>query len=122
MLEIQHGLPVALAAPSVFTLYEAVPHLGANAFVLGISQSGAAPDVIEVVRRARESGALTACITNEPESALAQAAEFPLLIGAGEEIGVAATKTYTGSLALLLLFPHSLAALGPLSATSASSW
>jgi len=103
MLEIQHGLPVALAAPSVFTLYNAVPHLGDNALVLGISQSGEAPDVIEVVRRARETGALTACITNEPDSALAQAAEFPLLIGAGEEIGVAATKTYTGSLALLAL-------------------
>ena len=69
MFEIQHGLPVALAAPSVFTLYEAVPHLGENALVLGISQSGAAPDVLEVVKRARESGALTAAITNEPESA-----------------------------------------------------
>ena len=103
VLEIQHGLPVALAAPSVFTLYEAMPRLGENALVLGISQSGEAPDVIEVVRRARETGALTACITNEPQSALAQAAEFPLLIGAGEELGIAATKTYTGSLALLAL-------------------
>ena len=32
------------------------PHLGENALVLGISQSGAAPDVIEVVKRAREIG------------------------------------------------------------------
>ena len=108
MLEIQHGLPVALAAPSVFTLYESYPHLGENALVLGISQSGAAPDVIEVVKRARETGALTACITNEPDSALAQAAEYPLLIGAGEEVGVAATKTYTGSLALLALLSTAL--------------
>ena len=90
VLEIQHGLPVALAAPSVFTLYEAVPRLGANALVLGISQSGAAPDVLEVVKRARETGALTAAITNDPDSALAQAAEFPLSIGAGEEFSVAA--------------------------------
>ena len=103
LLEIQHGLPVALAAPSVFTLYEAAPRLGENAFALGISQSGEAPDVIEVVRQARETGALTACITNEPDSALAQAAEYPLLIGAGEERGIAATKTFTGSLALLAL-------------------
>ena len=108
VLEIQHGLPVALAAPSVFTLYDSVPHLGPSALVLGISQSGATPDVIEVVRRARETGALTACITNEPESVLAQAAEFPLLIGAGEEVGVAATKTYTGSLALLALLSAAL--------------
>ncbi len=108
VLEIQHGLPVALAAPSVFTLYEAVPHLGDNALVLGISQSGAAPDVLEVIKRARETGALTACITNEPASEMARAAEFPLLIGAGEEVGVAATKTYTGSLALLALLSTAL--------------
>ena len=108
LLEIQHGLPVALAAPSVFTLYDVVPNFGENALVLGISQSGAAPDVIEVVRRARESGALTACITNEPDSEMARAAQFPLLIGAGEEMGVAATKTYTGTLALLALLSTAL--------------
>ena len=108
LLEIQHGLPVALAAPSVFTLYDVVPNFGANALVLGISQSGAATDVIEVVRRARESGALTACITNEPGAELAGAAEFPLFIGAGEEVGIAATKTYTGTLALLALLSVAL--------------
>ena len=108
LLEIQHGLPVALAAPSVFTLYDVVPHFGANALVLGISQSGAAPDVIEVVRRARESGALTASITNDAASELARTAQFSLVIGAGEEIGIAATKTYTGTLALLALFSTAL--------------
>ena len=113
LLEIQHGLPVALAAPSVFTLYDVVPRFGENALVLGISQSGAAPDVIEVVRRARESGALTASITNDSASELASAAEFPLTIGAGEEIGVAATKTYTGTLALLALLSTALGAAHP---------
>ena len=108
LLEIQHGLPVALAAPSVTTLYNVVPNFGENALVLGISQSGAAPDVIEVVRRARESGALTACLTNEPDSELAREAQCPLLIGAGEEVGIAATKTYTGTLALLALLSTAL--------------
>ena len=108
VLEIQHGIPVALAAPSVFTLYEALPRLGENALVLGISQSGAAPDVLEVVKRARETGALTASITNDPGSVLAQAAEFPLSIGTSEELSVAATKTYTGSLALLALLSTAL--------------
>lgn len=108
VLEIQHGLPVALAAPSVFTLYDTVPRLGENALVLGVSQSGAGPDVTEVVTRAREAGALTACITNEPGSPLAKASEFPLFIGAGREISVAATKTYTGSLALLALLSTAL--------------
>ena len=108
LLEIQHGLPVALAAPSVFTLYDVVPKFGENALVLGISQSGAATDVIEVVRRARESGALTASITNDAGSEMAREAQFPLVIGAGEETGIAATKTYTGTLALLALLSTAL--------------
>ena len=108
LLEIHHGIPVALAAPSVFTLYNTVPRFGPNALVLGISQSGAGPDVIDVVRRAREEGALTACITNEPESDLAKTAEYPLLINAGEEISIAATKTYTGTLAQLALLSTAL--------------
>jgi glucosamine--fructose-6-phosphate aminotransferase (isomerizing) len=108
LFEIQHGIPVAFAAPSVFTVYETVPHLGENAFVLGISQSGEAPDVIAVVQQARAAGALTACITNTPDSQLAQTAEFRLNIGAGEELGIAATKTYTGSQACLALLSTAL--------------
>lgn len=108
LFEIQHGIPVALAAPSAFTLYGVTPKFSPHALVLGISQSGAAPDVIEVVTKARETGVLTACITNEPASKLAAAAEYPLLIGAAEEISVAATKTYTGSLALLALLSTAL--------------
>jgi len=108
LLEIQHGIPVAIAAPSVFTVYEALPHLGDNALVIGISQSGEAPDVTAVVKHARSTGALTACITNTPGSQLAQASEHTLNIGAGEEVGIAATKTYTGTLACLALLSTAL--------------
>ena len=103
LLETQLQMPVALAAPSVLTVYGAVPHFGPHCLVIGVSQSGAGPDVVAVVRRARETGTLTACITNEPDSELASTAEFPLFIGAGLERSVAATKTYTGSLALFAL-------------------
>src|SRR6476646_9942438 len=78
LFEIELGLPVCLAAPSVFTLYDARVRLD-RALVLGISQSGEAADAIEVMRRAREQGILTACITNHPGSRMAQAAEYPLL-------------------------------------------
>jgi glutamine---fructose-6-phosphate transaminase (isomerizing) len=100
LFEIELGLPVCLAAPSVFTLYDAPVRLD-RALVLGISQSGAAADAIEVMRRARDRGVLTACITNHEHSPMAQAAEFPLLCHAGEERSLPATKTYTTSLALL---------------------
>src|SRR5947209_20613437 len=59
--EIVAGLPAALAAPSVFTLYRAEVRLD-HALVLGISQSGKAADAIEVLKRARAAGQLTGCV------------------------------------------------------------
>jgi glucosamine--fructose-6-phosphate aminotransferase (isomerizing) len=98
--EILAGIPAALAAPSVFTLYEARVRLK-DALVLGISQSGRAADAIEVLQEAREGGQLTACITNFADSPMAQAVEHPLCCHAGEERSLPATKTYTTSLALV---------------------
>jgi len=97
--EITAGIPAALAAPSVFTLYKASVRLD-RALVLGISQSGRAADAIEVLARSRAAGYLTACITNEEESPMAAAAEHPLFCSAGRELSLPATKTYTTSLAL----------------------
>jgi glucosamine--fructose-6-phosphate aminotransferase (isomerizing) len=47
---ITAGLPVALAAPSITTLYGARLRLS-KALVIGISQSGRSPDVVERFRR-----------------------------------------------------------------------
>jgi glucosamine--fructose-6-phosphate aminotransferase (isomerizing) len=90
-------LPVALAAPSLGSLYGVEPRLG-RALVIGISQSGRSPDVVGVVAAARRQGAATIAITNTPASELAAAAEHQLDLRAGEERAVAATKTYTASL------------------------
>ena len=100
LIEIVCGVPVALAAPSVHTLFEASVR-DRDALVIGISQSGAGEDVNEVIQQARNSGALTAAITNTPASALAGIAEHVLLCRAEEEKAVAATKTYTTTLALV---------------------
>lgn len=96
------ALPVALAAPSLETLYcaAAVPHRG-EALVIGISQSGRSPDVVGVLAAARVAGAPTVAITNDPDSPLAHAADLLLELGVGPERSVAATKTYTASLAAL---------------------
>src|SRR6059058_2970290 len=100
LFEIVAGVPVALAAPSVFTLYDAQIRLD-NTLVLGISQSGQGTDVVQVLSSARSAGALTACITNYPESPLAKVSDHVFLCHAGEEKSVAATKTYTTALALV---------------------
>jgi glutamine---fructose-6-phosphate transaminase (isomerizing) len=93
-------LPVVLATPSLHTLYDAPPRY-ADAVVIGISQSGASPDVVSVVAEGTKQGALTAAITNAPSSPLAGAAQHVIDLGADEERSVAATKTYTASLAAI---------------------
>jgi glucosamine--fructose-6-phosphate aminotransferase (isomerizing) len=56
------------------------------------------PDVIAVVAAGRAQGAPTLAITNDPSSPLAQAAETSIDLGAGPELAIAATKTYTTEL------------------------
>jgi glucosamine--fructose-6-phosphate aminotransferase (isomerizing) len=96
------GLPVALATPSLFSIYRTPPRLR-DALVLGVSQSGRSPDIVAVVEEGRRQGALTVAVTNTPASPLACAADHVLPLGAGEERAVAATKTYTAQLAALAL-------------------
>jgi len=91
------AMPVGLATPSLHTLYD-TPLDYRDALVIGISQSGASPDVAAVVATATAQGAVTIAITNEPESALAQAARHVVQLRTGPERSVAATKTYTASL------------------------
>jgi glucosamine--fructose-6-phosphate aminotransferase (isomerizing) len=96
------GLPVALATPSLYTIYQRPPRLR-NALVLGISQSGKSPDIVSVLAEARRQGALTAAFTNITTSDLARQADHVVDLMAGEEKAVAASKTYTSSLAAVAL-------------------
>lgn len=95
-------LQVALATPSLFTLYECPPDLS-EALVIGISQSGQSPDIVSVLTEAHHQGRPTLAITNFEQSPLAQAADYTIKLHAGLEKAVAATKTYTSSLAALAL-------------------
>lgn len=97
VLGVRHGLSVGLGTPSVISLYGAHPRLD-RSLVVGISQSGASPDVVAVVAEGRRQGAPTLAITNDPGSPLAQAAATTIDLGAGPELAIAATKTYTTEL------------------------
>ena len=100
-------LPIALAAPSLFTLYERPPLLR-DTLVVGISQSGQSPDVVSVLAEGRRQGVPTVALTNEPGSPLAGAADYVLDIQAGQEKAIAATKTYTSSLMALAMISAAL--------------
>ncbi len=100
-------LPVALATPSLHTLYRTPPML-ARALVIGISQSGKSEDVRQVLEDARAQGALTVAITNDATSPMAQTAGHHMLLGVGEEKSVAATKTYTAQLAAIAMLVAAL--------------
>jgi len=109
LLEVTTGIPVTLAAPSIFTLYNA-PFRFEGVLVVAISQSGESTDTNLVVERAREHGARTLGVTNEPASTLARIAQHVFLVHAGREQSIAATKTYTGQLLMLYLLAYALGA------------
>ena len=80
-----------------------------RSIVVALSQSGRTPDVVAYVQRARDQGALTIGITNEPESELADAADLTLPLVAGSERAVAASKTYVNEIAALVLLASAVA-------------
>jgi glucosamine--fructose-6-phosphate aminotransferase (isomerizing) len=102
-----NGLPVALATPSLFSVFKTPPKIG-SALVVGVSQSGQSPDIVSVIEEGRRQGALTLAITNEGGSPLAEAAELVIETVAGPENAVAATKTYTTQLVAIAMLSTAL--------------
>ncbi len=109
LIEVLLGIPVSLAAPSVLTRYHQQVRY-TNCLAIGISQSGAAPDISEVLAMLREEGHTTLAITNTSGSRLCGVAEHTLLLNAGKEKSVAATKTYSSSLLALYEVTRALGA------------
>lgn len=97
------GYPVALATPSLYTLYQTPPRLD-GALVVGISQSGQSPDILSVMEEGVRQGRPTLAITNDSASPLAAVADHVVELHAGIERSVAATKTYTAQLTVMALF------------------
>ena len=100
-------LPVALATPSLFSMYQQAPAL-AGSLVVGVSQSGQSPDIVGVLAEGRRQGRPTLAITNAPGSPLAGVADYVIDIQAGLEAAVAATKTYTAELMAIAMLSVAL--------------
>jgi glucosamine--fructose-6-phosphate aminotransferase (isomerizing) len=104
----KNRIPVALATPSLFSIYQSPPIMN-RALVIGISQSGQSPDIIEVILEGNRQGQPTLAITNDLDSPMAKEADYAIHIHAGDERAIAATKTYTTSLGAMALLSSLLA-------------
>jgi len=97
LIGIAAGRATVTLAPSLVTRYGARIAMP-GALAIGLSQSGASPDIVRSLRAAREAGAITVAIVNAAGSDLAHEAEFVLPQRAGEERSVAATKSFVMTL------------------------
>jgi glutamine---fructose-6-phosphate transaminase (isomerizing) len=97
LLELVSGRPVAMAAPSLLTLYAArVDYAGYLA--IAVSQSGRTPEIVRTLEAMQSGGAAGLAITNDGESPLAAAAATTIALEAGPEQAVPATKTVTATM------------------------
>ena len=71
--------------------------------VLGIAASGTTPYVIEAVRQARRNGLLTGCVTSNPNTPLAQEAEFPIETIVGPEFVTGSSRMKSGTAQKMVL-------------------
>ena len=71
--------------------------------VIGIAASGTTPYVVDAVRRARQNGLLTGCITSNPDMPLAQEAEFPIETIVGPEFVTGSSRMKSGTAQKMVL-------------------
>ena len=113
-------LPVEVAVASEFRY--ANPILDQHTLFVAVSQSGETADTLAAFRQARESGAKTVAVANVVGSAITVGADAVLYLQVGPEIGVVATKTFTGQLAVLMMLGIHLARVrGTMSADEADA-
>ncbi len=108
LAEVHAGLPAALAAPSVATLYDAQLDL-TDVLTVAVSQSGSTQEIVDTLEWARRCGSATIGISNVAGSPLAETADIGLLTRAGPERAVPATKSYTTQVAALAVVVDALA-------------
>jgi glucosamine--fructose-6-phosphate aminotransferase (isomerizing) len=84
----------------------------ADSLVIGISQSGETADTLAAVKEAKKSGCTTLAITNVIGSTITRISDATIIMQSGPEIGVAATKTFTSQIIILLLIALKIATRG----------
>lgn len=102
LIESIAKVPVECDIASEFRYRE--PVIPAKSLVLVISQSGETADTLAALRLAKQAGALTLSICNVKRSTIDREAQGHLYMNSGTEVGVASTKAFVSTLAVLNLF------------------
>lgn len=95
-------MPVNVISAAEFPYY-ALDNVSTGTVIIAVSQSGETSDVIKSIRLAKQRGAVIVGVTNVVGSRLSLESNVYLPIGAGPEIAVPATKTFTSTLAALAI-------------------
>jgi glucosamine--fructose-6-phosphate aminotransferase (isomerizing) len=120
LIETRLGVLTSSAAPSVSSVYGVAPDM-VGAVMIAISQSGASPDLLAAVSRARSNGARIVALVNAANSPLAQLADDVIPLHAYPELSVAATKSYIASLSAIVQLVASWAEDAALAAALAAA-
>lgn len=78
-------------------------NISKNDVVIGIAASGSTPYVVGGVKEARKNGLVTACITNNYDTILAKASEYPIEVVVGPEFVTGSTRMKSGTAQKLVL-------------------
>ena len=83
-------------------------YLNRQSLVIAISQSGETIDVVEPVTNAKKKGVKIVALTNVLGSTLYRIANHKVLLGAGPEVAVCATKSFIAMVSVLILLAHQM--------------
>ncbi len=107
LIETWARVPVEVEIASEFRYRQ--PVLPPQSLVVVISQSGETADTLAALRLVKEQGVQVLSICNVPNSSIDREAQAHLYMNAGVEIGVASTKAFVSTLAVLNLLALALA-------------
>lgn len=107
LIEKLAQIPTSVEYASEFRYSSPIIHQ--NDMIIAISQSGETADTLEAIKIPKSHGAKILSITNIPKSSICRESDGVIYMNANQEIGVAATKTFTNTLLILVLLSLYLA-------------
>ena len=102
LIEIGTGIPVSSYSPSLTSIYGVVPKGLERTLFLAISQSGRSSDLLMTAKAVKDECASLVAIVNDEQSPLASISSLLIPQLAGEEVSVAATKSFIATLSSIL--------------------